>query len=229
MKNFWTDFKKYLFEVLAIITAISMSFLFDEWRDKRKDRRDSVELLSSIAENLKTDTAQLTLTRDYQKSMIATIRHVLTRPDALDADSLTAGLLAFQTYPTFRRTETAYLTMVQSGQSRVLTNKKLLNQINDLYQVQYHIIDEWTEIERRTVLERNIPYVNMHVPYVMYNYGILLSNSKFRTIVKNDEFRNLLTTDYGFKSAMDMFYGNAQKAVDSLLRNVNAEVKKLND
>lgn len=229
MKNFFTDFKKYLFEVLAIITAITLSFLFDEWRDRRKDRRDSVELLSSIADNLKTDTTNLRLTRDYQETMIAAIRHVLTKPDSLNADSLAGGLIAFQTYPTFRKTDVGYLTMVQTGQSRVLTNKKLLNQINDLYQVQYRIIDEWTEIERQTVMEKNIAFINMHLPYVRYKYGSLVDNPKFRTLVKNDQFRNLLSTDYGFKSAMDMFYGNAQKAVDSLLRNVNTEIKKLED
>jgi hypothetical protein len=35
------------------------------------------------------------------------------------------GLLAFQTYPTFRKTNVGYLTMVQTGQSRVIENKML--------------------------------------------------------------------------------------------------------
>jgi hypothetical protein len=49
----WDQFKKYLFEVVAIITAITLSFLFDEWRDGRRDRRDNRELLTTISDNLK--------------------------------------------------------------------------------------------------------------------------------------------------------------------------------
>ncbi len=231
MKKFWVEFKKYLFEVLAIITAITLSFLFDEWRDKRKDRRDSIELLSSIAENLKTDTTLLRMTREFQQKMIAGEGHILNHADSLETDSLTLGLLAFQTYPTFRKTNVAYLTMVQTGQSRVLTNKKLLNQVNDLYQVRYSIIDEWTEIERKTVLEKNIPYMNVHAPFVKrYNYASLVNkNARFTSMMKDDEFRNLLYTDYNFKRAMDGMYTDAQKYADSLLQKVNAEVKMLKD
>lgn len=227
MRKFWPELRKYLFEVLAIITGITLSFWFDEWRDRRKDRHDSIELLSSIAGNLKTDTAMLRLTMDYQHNMIAGERHILSS-DSMRADSMVSGMLAFQTYPTFRTNNVAYLTMVQTGQSRVLANKKLLTQINDLYQVQYKMIDEWTDIERRTVLEKNISFMNAHTPYVkLYNYAALMKDARFHAMMENDEFRNLMSTDFGFKSAMNLFYKNAQDSVNSLLKSVDMEISKL--
>lgn len=225
----WDQFKKYLFEVLAIITAITLSFLVDEWREARQDRRTNRELLTSISDNLKKDTMLLAATIDFQEKMMAGEAHILNRPDALKPDSLTLGLLGFQTYPTFRKSNVAYLTMVQTGQSRVIENKKLLTEIVDLYQTQYSIIDEWTEIERRLVLDKTLPYANEHLPYVKnYDYASLLGkNKQFAAVLKSDEFRNLLSTDYNFKFTLNLFYTNTQKQIDSLLGKVEKEVKRL--
>lgn len=229
MKGAWTQFKKYLFEVLAIITGITLSFLFDEWRDIRLDRRTSRDLLSSISDNLKKDTAILAATIDFHQKMMAGESHILNHSDSLRPDSTMLGLLAFQTYPTFRKTNIAYLTMVQAGQARVIENKKLLAEIIDLYQTQYGIIDEWTEIDRRLVLDRNLPFANQHFPYVRnYNYASLMGNNKqFATAIQSDEFRNLLNNDYAFKATLNLFYTNTQKQVDSLLQKVEKEVKRL--
>lgn len=225
----WEQFKKYLFEVVAIITAITLSFLFDEWRDARQDRRDNRELLTAIADNLKKDTMLLAATINFQDRLLAGEAHMLTTPDSLQPDSTILGLLAFQTYPTFRKTNVAYLTMVQTGQVRVIENKKLLGEIIDLYQTQYSIIDEWTEIDRRLVLDKTLPFANEHFPYVQnYNYASLLGiNKQFTNAIKSDEFRNLLTTDYNFKKTLNLFYTNAQAQVDSLIKKVEKEVKRL--
>ncbi|HYE54138.1 MAG TPA: DUF6090 family protein [Chitinophagaceae bacterium] len=229
MSKALTEFKRYLFEVLAIITAITLSFLFDEWREKRKDRRTNVELLSSLADDLKKDTFLLGQTIQFQKQVVAGEKHILRSADSLKADSVTLGMLGLQSYPTFRKTDVSYLTMIQTGNARVFTNKQLLDQITDLYQKQYKILDEWEEIERNFVLDKAIPYIITNIPHVRnYQYGSLVNNNpKFSAVLAKDEFKNLLNSDYLFKVTMIELYKSTQKSADSLLRNVDAEIKKL--
>ena len=229
MSKYWGELRRYLFEVLAIITAITLSFLFDEWRQKRKDRRDSVELLQSIRENLVTDTTLLSAATTFHTKAISAELYILQHADSvMNPDSLRYGLLGFQTYPAFRGNDVAYVTMVQTGQSHVIENKDLLKQINSLYQTQYRAVNEWTDIGRKTVVDRHIPFMNAHTPYVpRFNYRSLVGNRQFDALLKKDEFRNMLQSDYGIKRIIVQLYDSVRKSADSLIVNINGELKKL--
>ena len=45
----------FLLEVSAIIIGLTVSFMIDEWRQEQKQRKQEIEILKSIAEDLKAD------------------------------------------------------------------------------------------------------------------------------------------------------------------------------
>lgn len=229
MSKFWAESRKYLFEVLAIITGITLSFVFDEWRQERRDKRECVELLRSFRENLSADTAMLSAAVAYHGKAVSAELYILRRQeDAANADSLWFGLLGFQTYPSFQGNNVTYLTMVQTGHSHVIRNKDLLKQINSLYQVEYRVVNEWTDMGRKTVVDRHIPFINQHMPYApQFRYQSLVGTPRFDALLKNDELKNMLQSDYAIKSMIVGLYDNVRKSADSLLVSIDGELKRL--
>ena len=47
---------KYVYEVIAIVVGITISFMVDEWREESQNRKETLTLLSSIKEDLTMDT-----------------------------------------------------------------------------------------------------------------------------------------------------------------------------
>ena len=45
----------FLLEVSAIIIGLTVSFMIDEWRQEQKQRKQEIEILKGIAEDLKAD------------------------------------------------------------------------------------------------------------------------------------------------------------------------------
>lgn len=69
--------KKYLFEVLTIFIGISISFLFDEWRENRKDEEIARKNLIFLRSNLVQDTLILTGMTEIGKASIYSINKLI--------------------------------------------------------------------------------------------------------------------------------------------------------
>ena len=81
--------KKYVSEILIIFIGISSSFLFDEWRENRKDDETAKKHLTILRANLIQDTFLLTGMIDIGKKLVKSVNKLTYfKLDAEISDSI---------------------------------------------------------------------------------------------------------------------------------------------
>ena len=219
-----TDWPRLMIELVVLVAGISISFALEEWRTERENRRTERRALEAIRDNLVADTLQLA-------SASQRITRMLRAYDGLiaggPADSLDTYMDLAISYVAFGRTDAALQELRQTGTSRLLRNRALLNDLLDMYSREYMRAAEWDNINRNFILERMIPYLDANSPYVASRSGgeVTLGMAEmYRSVRARDHFRNLVKTNQTFKEAQRSVYGEARTRARDILRRLDAEL-----
>lgn len=198
---------KFIFEVIAIVLGITLSFVVDEWREKRQFREETLKVLKFIQSDLKQDSSKLADLVALNPKFFKTF---LDNPDeATDTIRVQVTTLGVGSPPLVDITKSGYITLT-TKRSIVMKNDSLLPLISSYYND--HEYDRTTENFRAS--SRNLwNYVNKKFKsfYKISAY----SNSKLkfedlaaipdylkhtREVTNQPEFRNLLFDKYvGFE------------------------------
>lgn len=225
-------FGRFLFEFITIVMAVLLSFSINSWQLEREDREAERELLHQIHSNLKADTTILHRNIFMSKRLIETYDQVLQidGPERIDADSIDRQLDYVITYTKFKATRVGYVEMQQTGSSRLVRNKALLNQIISLYDYWYDYVEEWNKIDSDHILTTLIPYVDQHFPYSEWTaYDDMLRSNPDRLVqvLKADHFKNLVRTNKLFKEAALGSYELILDKINKLLEAIEQEVGEI--
>lgn len=219
------DWPRLCIELVVLVLGITASFALDQWRREREDRQLERRALEAMRENLVADTAALARWQDRLSRMTRAYGELLggTAP----ADSIDTYMDLGISYVVFVRTDNAWQELAATGNSRLLRNRALLNEVIDMYGREYARAVEWDNINRQLVLDRMIPYVDDHAPYNPSRTGGEVTvglASAYRELMRSDRFRNLLATNRDFKTAQRTVYGAARQRAATLLGKLDAEL-----
>ena len=228
------DWPRYLLELIVIIFGISASFMLNQWRIDREDRRNEIRLLESLQANLVADTTFIGREMRFLTGGLTFYGKALASKDlsTLPQDSLGFFLTSIAAYSDFHYYDNAYHEMSSTGNSRLISSKDLRSKIFQLYNSHYQKLVEWRSIDKQFILERMIPYLEAHMPYTVdfVFIGSAPSLERMSQMLAEDvQFKNMLKTNRLFKFSILRLYKNTRKETDSLLVDIETELVKLRE
>jgi hypothetical protein len=184
-------------EFLVIVAGIMVSFLLNEWRQERQDRREEQRLLGDLLEDLRQDSLHLANEVDMLLMILdfsgRLERHAENRIPTDSIHSILGPSLAYSRIPLRQVT---YRTMIGSGGTALVRDPELMRDLLLLYEQDYFMFAELSEIDKRTSMERMLPYVEKRI-------DIRSPDPKdFETMTADTEWKNHLYMSMYFKSTL---------------------------
>ena len=226
------NWPKILVQMLVLVSGITISFLLNEWRTSVNNKQIEIRTLEALRENLVADSSLIDL-RLTQIGMMSSAYQQLLNPTvglALPDDSLDMAMDLLNTYTGFSRKDMAYEELQQTGNSRLIQNKELLSRVIDLYHSSYDNLEEWEEINRRFILDRMLPFLDMEAPFAGGStaYGNMQGmRPVYSALVEDDRFMNLVKTNLLFKKAQHTIFGLTKKEVVEVIAAIDKELEHL--
>ncbi len=225
LKNRWAE---YLLEIIVIIIGISLTLVFNNWKEYRAERKEEIKLLQSIRENLVTDTLNLEGELNVVNKIIYGHEKMLTTEiDTFSMDSINRYTDFFASYTKFQGTNIGYEELKQSKSSVIITNRKLLQSIITHYEQKHQLMAEWNEIDKGFVLNDVLPFLNKNMTYTE---GAFLYNDAATTLAllkNNNQFKNMVKSGSLFKEIIKMVYLKLKKETVDLIKIIDTELEKL--
>ena len=185
------SWKSYLFEMVTIIMGITIPFLLNEWRIQQSNQKQEVQILTDIHENLVTDSLLLTEEIQVLGTCTRSCDKLLTAQSFAELGDSAFFFLAFaQMYSTMPFNDIAYKALEQTGESKLISNKKLLADIITNYEKDYFTIKEYNDIDKQLILTRFIPYIEANIEYdppIVHSGSEALKATHFRNITRNNQ------------------------------------------
>lgn len=220
--------KQYGIELIILIFGITVSFLLNEWRENIKHHRIEQQTLLTIQENLAADTLMLGQQVAVFDMFIGRLEKLLDEDKSSYSDSLDIYLDAFISYGAFFETTVGYQEMTQTGNSQHIRDRDLLQSIIRYYTKALQFLKEWTEIDKKFVLERSIPYFEASFPYAPFGkYGELYKKkpARLKQELNEDEFKNMTRENILFKQASRQIFQLSKKKAIELMEEIEAYQK----
>jgi hypothetical protein len=187
-------FQKYLFEFAVIFMGITLSFMFDEWRNARKEKQERKQLVVSIKNQLNQAKALLIKEDSILKNRMAILEVMIREEDV--ADSLVIEFFDYACkdfYVNLNGTLNTLRSLTEQGAAvisgNVLINKRIQS-INSIAIDHTNLVDDLrssAKSELRPLLVRyrviDDLFSNQYDDSTMYQgmYEDLRNNITFRT------------------------------------------------
>jgi hypothetical protein len=142
------NFKEYFLEFLMIFLAVTMGFVAENIRENIANREKEKHYIENIIADLKTDTANITLSIHMQNLLLEKMEEVLKIPvEKLDdlsmQDTLYKNLVPFYAASwIFVQNNNTVTQLKNAGGFNLFTNQKAVDSISAVYY--YH--DSWIKI-----------------------------------------------------------------------------------
>lgn len=135
-ENSWRKkVKEFLFEIVIIIVAVSLTLWFHNLNDQRHDREMEKNFLIGIRDNLKQDTATLKYVNLFLQTPLAYYDNVLKQisENRIDAKYIDTNSVQLINDLYFNYNNGLFESFKSSGNLRVIKNQNLLSDITGLY------------------------------------------------------------------------------------------------
>ncbi len=223
------NFKYYIAELIILVLGISLSFVLNEYRQQQRDMKLESELLHQFRDNLILDSLMLSGQSKSLEMRTEHARYLLNLKEGDDyRDSVGLGLVFLMNYGGFYASDITYQEMRSLGNSRLIKNKTLLNEIIQLYEMDYDIVQEWATADRSFLLDELLPYMNRNLPFArMLNFSSL-NNAKRRDLMRvlvKDETRYLIQYSEIMKMGNKAVFDNALNEVRRIIGMINDELE----
>jgi hypothetical protein len=188
--NRWIDL---LIEMLVIFLSITLSFAFNEWQEKRKNRATEVFYLKQIRQNLESDIQELQTDINYYRDLGRA--YAFYRKYDLKETTYTDSLVFYHRFffyeiePSINNT--GYEVLRNTGKLDIITDKILLNKLLETYEKKLPSLQKIIEIYLQYKREILIPYLIKHFVSIDWQSG----KSNLPALVKDPEFKNIYYHD----------------------------------
>ncbi|KAA3609978.1 MAG: hypothetical protein D8M58_07950 [Calditrichaeota bacterium] len=223
---------EYFLEFIIIVFGISLSFMLNEWRKERDNNKAEIEALQAIHDDLVVDSTTIFNEAKTIQDYSGYYRYFLQNVNNKKAnpDSIKNALNYFANYSTFEIRNVHFQQLQATGQLKLISNKKVLTEIINIYANQYSHIKEYIHIDRTMILEHVMPYMMKEAPISLisiYNKKNLLQSKEFKKLIKDSAFTNLFVVNIGFKSQIQARYKTLSTLIRKTLTEINAELERL--
>ena len=183
--------KDFLFEILIIIVAVNITLWFHNWNDKKSERQQEKEFLIGIREDLIKDTAFLNDNIKYMQPTIAYYDSVWKQVfrNKIDADYVNKNSSALKNTAYLRFDYSLFENFKNSGNFKLVENKKLLQDITSLYSTAmpfYQDIDMENFNKRKDNYDKKIGSVTVWDSSGVPNVSALLNKPDVKYIILKD-------------------------------------------
>ncbi len=217
--------KKYILEVVIIFIGISMSFLFDEWRENRKDEETARKNLIFLKSNLVQDTIVLTGMIDIGKKSVHSINKLIYfKQDSEISDSLNAHIDKAAGYLDFKPNQMAYEEIKQTGNTSLIKNDTLKRSFLSYYTFVTPYCNEWTAVDKMQTMTQLIPEISIYFPVVVDTSNVVSVQEKIKSL-KIRKVRNLLIMNAAYKQEVINTFMFTKAAAKKLLKRIDDELK----
>lgn len=213
------DWPRLTLELVVIVVGITLSFALNEWRIRSGEAEAERRLVRDLEANLAADSAALAVGIARLDTMTgAYVRLLGADATSLPADSIDRYMDWLITYVKFTPHDVAYREMQQTGTTRLLSDRALLERLIGLHSRAYVRVSEWDAINAGLVLDRTIPYLDANAPFVPDPGGATLANQVpvLAALHERDHFLNLVKTNRLLKTAQRSVYEATLVEIDSL-------------
>ncbi len=212
--------RNYFFELLIIIIGISISFLLNEWRVNYGNRQLEKASLLGLQDNLAEDTTVIIAEMEILESIIESCTKLTEyNIDKWGRDSLNRFIRPTRQYSTIPINDISYRIMEQTGESKHIRNRTLLNDIIRLYDNHYWEIKIYNDIDKKIVLDQYLPYFAKHFDnFDNFNQQHDLS------VLHDRQFLNLVRTNRTFKQIQVVLYQRQLERIRKLMARIDREL-----
>lgn len=217
--------RRFGLELVAVVLGITISFWFEDWRKGREDRAEEQRLLESFAIELKGDLEMLSVHRKRIDADVARVQAALADDSKIGDKALDAVMDTLLGYVAFDPATATYSELRQTGSSRVIRDKVLLQRVLAVYERIYPMAEEWDGINREFVLDRMFPFVDDEGPAfetkveLGYAHGYHVA---WRVLREQPRFRNLLRTAVAYRQGQSAAYRMVEANVTEMLRQLKS-------
>jgi hypothetical protein len=128
------DYRKYLFEFVAIFLAITLSFLVDEIREQNQNDENYVYVLSTILSDLKSDTSEIKYPLKWSRQTVHNIDSILNGRMELEIlNSCSKCRYSIMSYSHFNFNTTGFNLLNSGIELSQIENRELVAKILDFY------------------------------------------------------------------------------------------------
>lgn len=221
------DWKKYFFELVVIVTGITLSFALQNWQESKKKTQTEIKALKRLHADLQVDTTALWEdVRGFGFSIRGATKMLNFKDLEEVSDSFNLYFGSQLQYTLFTKSDIAYQQLRQAGGNELISNPALLEKIIEQYAIQYRKLDEYGAIDKMFTLQHLIPFFHEKFPYVE-NFDFVKYWDEIEPVLRSDVFRNMLRSNANIKFQVVDNYRRNLENIESLMVEIEKEIKRL--
>lgn len=210
-----------LLEFVVVVAGLTLSLLLQDQAQAAQRAAQERKLLAAFADDLQADLAAMELHLKGIELFVDRHEVVLDaeRRAAADERVLDQAVDALISYLPFAPHDVTYRTLDASAIAGS-SHRELFREVIALHTGPYRGAVEWSDIDRHFVLERMIPFLDLHGPYVERAANPLDPTGLHRALpelVDDRRFLNLVNTGRSFKTGVKLSVTMARDAATALL------------
>jgi len=139
-------FRRYLIygvgEILLVMISILLAFKVNNWNDRRNNKKTEIQYYQNIKSQLYEDLDLISsniIYNDHYLEQFDYATQIIEANDRSKIDTLTAITLNLTEYSDFYRNSNIYETIVNSGEIKLLTNRKIIEGLQRLEETYVYI------------------------------------------------------------------------------------------
>lgn len=233
LKEKWPE---YFLEILVLIIGIWGAFELSNYGENKNRKSAELEILKGCRTELMADLAEINLNMDELRKSQQALNLII---EVLENDGSYHDSLAFHFNYTllpihFVHSTSSFETAKSKGLD-IISNAELRTKLISLYDSQY---DFFLQAEGEELAE--VQYGMRHVLPARFEAAFNYPNSDntfsgsmvpldFESLKTDQEYLYFIKTQRNrTRSYIDFFYENQRKSVDSMIRDLEVEIKRLN-
>jgi hypothetical protein len=213
--------KEILLEIIIIVFAVTISIWFHNWSEKRKDRQEEKEFLTSLKKDLQDDQNEMVNDRRAFTQVLQGIYYFqkIGGGLTLDKDSLNNYQWCFFGSAQINPRISRYEALKGSGKLDIVENTELLKNITDLYQKNFPLII--MKNQRFNSLRENYvtPFVEDHLQLDIKGKG-----TNWQDILRMPKMRLLIFQENGIIDNIKAYLDGIDK-INEIIKQVDKELK----
>jgi len=167
MENKKKNLSAYLFEIVTVVIGITIAFALDNYAQIKKHDEEEKLYIEALIADLDKDIQQLEAIRDSSGQVIRLTGEVFNfiYSDAPVSNYTRQHVTSTYSTPYFSSNNGTYLSLINSGDLKILSNFELRQELVTLYRVHYNKVFDADEFIKELVTNRIYPYILKHVAF----------------------------------------------------------------
>lgn len=222
--------KGYLFEVIVIFIGITISFLFEEWREGVSDRKEALEYYDQILGNIKADSIQISAINkrsEWSKPRLEFLVDAYKQKPDEKFEMFSCAMYAFKEKQNMLIT---IESIQKSGKLGLIKNKDIINlyneleviekRLNDLIDVESQIWNKYTDYK----LERYPDLTLLCSKFMGKETGIKLNESQAIQFLADSRIISYINSMYSIGNGIQTECESALQTLDLLAQTIEEEM-----